>query len=135
MPNETVVLDYESVIRINGTPFGVTGGKLSLVHDEHEVGDSETGRNKAFKRGRFEADCSCNFYGKSDVDYHAAPLKIGTATDETFQLWIYAKGLGDDPYKLDPFTAFNYVMNFGKESGELKGSFDGKTGNCLRPGE
>jgi hypothetical protein len=133
--NEKVALGWEAVMRINGTPFGMTQSDFELTWDKHEVGDSETGVNKVPKRGRFVATLSTNFYCKKDVNYHDAPLLIGTATNETMQIWIYPLGLGDAPYKLDPFVAFSYKLQLGKEAGEGKGSLSGESGSVLRPGE
>lgn len=126
-PNETVTLSYKSKLRLNGTPFGVTGGTMKIVYTKHEVGDSETGRDMTHKRGRRVMNLSCNFYGKEDVDYHGSPLLLSTESDETVEVEVLPWGDGFTGY-LANFSMFDFGFEWSKD-GELNGSISDASSN------
>ena len=50
-----------------GVPFGSKGGRIAYNVDQHECGDSNNGRAKAEKNGRYQLDVTINFYEKHNV--------------------------------------------------------------------
>lgn len=135
MPQEPVVLGYQAQVDLNEIHFGVTGGNMEIVWDEHEVGDSETGRAKTHKRGRYVMQGTLNFLGKDDIDYHADPLFLATDEDEEVEVTIWHNGRDAGLFYQASFCLFNFRFEWDK-SGELRGTLSGKSnGEITRPGD
>jgi hypothetical protein len=154
-----VRLGYQAAIRI--TPvvqagfvgplisrfFGAHGSEIEMDSDEHECGDTLSGRAKRYKYGRTSFSGRIDFYEKDSLNIHdppASPTSGGFSLKNGqfiyFEVWM--QGLVSDitgqpllPYVAPVFGVKNVRISFDEE-GKVMGSFTGKAdGDWYRPGE
>lgn len=124
--DETIVLGHEAKIKINDTAFAVRRGRVRLVADRHETGDTESAEFKRHKGGRKVMEVDLEFYEDNSVQYHAGVLTIQEG--DSINLKVFTKGLDFDPYECPTFGVFEFEMGLDVDNpnnGRLVGASDG----------
>lgn len=133
MAEPTNTLGWKAAIKINDTEFGVTATDCTAEADEHECGDSLSGRFKKHKGGRRMFSGSWDFQSDPATLNHADPLNIQEGDEISFQ--YYPDGLENAPYDCPSFIVFRFNIKH-DINGKVVGSISGKAnGEYTKPGE
>lgn len=120
----TIVLGHESKIKINNVAFAVRRGRVRVVADEHETGDTESGDFKRQKGGRRQLEAELEFYEDTNIKLHSAPLNL--IDGQRIDLKVYDRGLLKEPYSSPNFVLSHVEIGIDVNNPN-NGSFAGKS--------